>query len=230
MTSNSEDYIKAIFQATLTENTVGTSKLAKKLGVRPASVTGMLRKLSRDGFVKYDRYRGARLTVRGRRAALKVLRRHRLVELLLVEVLGVPWDKVHDEAERLEHVISEDLEQRLDEVLGHPKFDPHGAPIPTARGELPPAVDAIRLSDVSVGDRGEVVQVADGDPELLKYLAGLGLVPGGVFTVVQREPFGGPFGIKIKGSMVAVGREAAEAVRVKPVSKKAVDKRRRRVR
>jgi DtxR family Mn-dependent transcriptional regulator len=212
--SATQDYLKAIYQLGGSRGDVPTSALANRLDVKAPSVSGMLRRLHDLGLVSHRPYRGVRLTKRGVREAVEVIRHHRLLELYLAEVVGMPWDKVHAEADALEHVISEDLESRLDELLGYPTEDPHGHPIPTAGLELDEDVYP-SLAHVQPGERCVIRRVSDRDPELLRYLAGLGLLPGATVRVAEVIPFRGGIRVEIaKGEVVVVGSEAAEAVQV----------------
>lgn len=186
-----EDYAKAIYSLERSgEGAVTTSDLAGRIGVSPASASGMVKRLGEMGLVSHEPYRGVSLTPAGERVALEVIRHHRLLELLLAD-LGVPWDRVHDEAEVLEHHISEELEELIAERFGDPSRDPHGDPIPSAdlRIEEGPST---RLEAMEPGDSGLFVRVSDSDPEVLRHLDGLGVAPGATFMVVRREPFGGP--------------------------------------
>jgi DtxR family Mn-dependent transcriptional regulator len=191
-TTSVQDYLKAVYQISETGGRAGTSALAERLGVSPASVTEMLRKLSRSRpqLVSYQKHHGATLTAEGRREALEVIRHHRLIEAFLHRTLGLPWDQIHAEAERIEHAISEDLEDRIDEHLGYPTVDPHGGPIPEKDGTLP-APRGLPLADLALGQPAEVSLVPDEDPALLRYLAEVGLVPGAVVKVEERDPFEG---------------------------------------
>ena len=204
-----EDYLKAIYEIESADESgasqrsegsvAGTNEIAQALGFAPASVTGMLRRLAEQGLITYERYRGVRLTDAGRRAALRTIRRHRVIEAYLTNALGYPWDRVHAEAERLEHAASDELIDRMVSAIGEPATDPHGAPIPTREGTL----DIRRLtslSDVDVGARVRVRQVGDRDPERLRYLAELGIVPGAEVSVVVRAPFGGPITLRVGGT------------------------------
>ncbi len=186
-----EDYLKAIYLLEQEHQQVSTSVLAARLGFALASVTGMIQKLARLGLVDYEPYRGVVLTDEGRRAALAVLRHHRLLELFLVESLGYSWEEVHEEAEVLEHVLSERLEARIAAQLGHPTVDPHGDPIPLPDGTLPASASQ-SLADIPVGMQTQIVRVTDQTPEHLRYLAALGLVPGASVTIRARAPFDGP--------------------------------------
>lgn len=184
-----EDYLKAIFHLGRSGDNVSTQALADRMDVSPASVTKMLKRLAEVRLVKYEKYQGVLLTESGRRVAVEILRHHRLLELFLTRALGYSWDEVHDEAELLEHFISEKLEARIAELLGHPSFDPHGAPIPTLDGEIPQS-DHNRLSEQELYVPHEVSRVSDSDPEALKELAALCIVPGSTVTLLGRPPEG----------------------------------------
>ena len=177
-----EDYLKTIFEIERTEGKVATTILAERLGVAPASVTGMIKKLAAMDLVRYKRYQGVQLTQAGRRIALEVIRHHRLVELYLAEALGVPWDRVHEEAEKWEHVLSEDVEARMDVVLGHPTVDPHGSPIPTPDGQVERRCQQ-KLSEVPAGCRVILSEVSDHSPEILRRLGQMGLFPGTTISI-----------------------------------------------
>jgi DtxR family Mn-dependent transcriptional regulator len=207
-----QDYLKAIWKLER-DGPATTSALAAELGVTPASATAMVKKLAGLGLVEHERYRGVRLTPSGERAALEVIRHHRLLELYLMKALGLGLDEVHAEAERLEHYLSEDLESRIDAALGHPTHDPHGDPIPTAELELV-ADDSRWLTEVADGTEAVVSRVPDGDPELLRYLASLGIVPDQPIVLVGRAPFDGPVTIEIGGARHAIGLGVAVQIRV----------------
>jgi len=198
LSRSTEDYVKAIFTLAAEAGIAQTSAIAEVLGVAPPSVSGMIKRLSEAGLVEHVPYRGVRLTARGRQTALRMLRRHRILESYLVAHLGYDWDTVHDEAERLEHAVSDVLVDRMAEALGNPRFDPHGAPIPSREGGLE-VVDLVPLSAFDVGTRGELRRVGDEDPERLRYLAALGLKPGIRFRVTARQPFQGPVTVEIGG-------------------------------
>jgi DtxR family Mn-dependent transcriptional regulator len=209
-----EDYAKAIFslQARGSEP-VATNALADRLGITPGSVSAMLRKLDELGLITHVPYRGVRLTAAGRRLALEVIRHHRLLESFLADALGMPWDRVHAEAEVLEHVLSEELEQLIASKLGNPTVDPHGDPIPGADLELEePATRA--LESLPEGAQGVFVRVSDSDPEMLRYLAGHGISPGERFHVRARQPFGGPLFVRFGANEHAIGGQLARAMRV----------------
>ncbi len=209
-----EDYLKAIFSLSRDKKTVSTQSLATKMDVSPASVTKMLKRLSECRLVEYEKYQGVRLTESGRRVAAEVLRHHRLLELYLTQALGFSWDEVHDEAERLEHFISEKLEARIAEALGHPDYDPHGAPIPTLDGDFPPRV-CQSLTEQELYRPYEVTQVSDSDPEALKSLAELGVVPGVTVSLLGRPPEGSLY-LKIGRTERLLPRELSHKVRSKP--------------
>jgi DtxR family transcriptional regulator, Mn-dependent transcriptional regulator len=205
-----EDYAKAIYA--LVEHGDGpvtTSALAGRLGVAPGTVTAMLKRLSKLGLIDYEPYRGVELTAAGERVALEVIRHHRLIEAYLAEALGMPWDRVHDEAEVLEHYISEDLEERMAAALGHPDRDPHGDPIPDRRLSIE-GEGGISLAGLEQGQGGTFTRVSDGEPEMLRYLADRDIRPGVRLRVAGREPFGGPVVIVVGDREHAIGEGLAE--------------------
>jgi DtxR family transcriptional regulator, Mn-dependent transcriptional regulator len=209
-----EDYAKAIYAlARQGDGTVATNALAERLGVTPASVSAMVKKLDERGLVTHVRYRGVALTAEGERVALEVMRHHRLLETYLAEHLGVPWDRVHEEAEALEHVLTEYLEARIAAVLGHPTHDPHGDPIPSASLEIEEDV-SYRLSDLEAGDRGRFVRVSDSDPAMLRYLAERGVTLGDELEVLERQPFDGPLTVRFGEDLHVLGGALARAMRV----------------
>jgi DtxR family Mn-dependent transcriptional regulator len=209
-----EDYAKAIY--VLEERTGGpvtNNAVAERLGVTPASASSMVKKLDGLGLVAHVPYRGVRLTARGRRVALEVLRHHRLLERYLVEELGVPWDRVHDEAEVLEHVLSEELEELIAAKLGNPTRDPHGDPIPTRELEID-ELPTETLAGLAPGARGVFVRVSDADPAMLRHLAERDIVPGVTLTLVDRQPFGGPLTVRVGSNDHPLGGQLAAAMRV----------------
>lgn len=209
-----EDYSKAIYSLeSHGEEPVSTNALAERLGITPGSVSAMLRKLDELGLIDHVPYRGVRLTLDGRRLALEVIRHHRLIESFLADALGMPWDRIHAEAEVLEHVLSEDLEALIAAKLGHPTVDPHGDPIPSADLTLNERTTR-SLSELQPGDRGVFVRVSDADPEMLRYLAGRGISPGDPLEVRERQPFGGPLFVAFGDHEHALGGQLAEAMRV----------------
>ena len=209
-----EDYAKAIYALqTRCEGPVSTTALAERLDVSPASASGMVRRLDELELVTHVPYRGVQLTSKGVRVALEVLRHHRLLELYLAEQLGVPWDRVHDEAEVLEHVLSEELEELIAAKLGHPTHDPHGDPIPTRDLEIA-EVASQRLADLEPGARGRFTRVSDADPAMLRYLDERGIRPGDTFEVIDKQPFGGPSFVRFNGDVHVLGGDLAAAMRV----------------
>jgi DtxR family Mn-dependent transcriptional regulator len=213
LSATCQDYLKAVYRLQEGEPYVSPSRLAEHLEVSPASVTAMLKRLSAAGFLDYRPREGAALTAKGVQAALEVIRHHRLLELFFVKHLGMTWDQAHWEAEVLEHFISEELERVLDERLGHPEFDPQGAPIPAPDGSLPD-LRWPKLSDVQVGKRYRVRQVRAPTPELSAYVASLGLVPGAALRLAEMAPFEGPVTVELADGVLHLGRAVASAVRV----------------
>jgi len=210
-----EDCLKAIFLLTQEYPGASTSALAERLRISPGAVTKMVKKLAGMRLVDHSPYRGVTLTAAGEKVALEVIRHHRLLELYLQEALGYTWDQVHSEAERLEHVLSEEMEEKIDALLGRPALDPHGDPIPSREGTVAQAA-ATRLSDLPDGLTATVARVQNNDPELLRYLGRLGLYPGAIVCVRSREPFSGPLFICVGDSEHAIGREVGDSVYVRP--------------
>jgi len=210
-----QDYAKAIYalQRRADGHPVATTDLAERLRVTPASVSAMLKKLAERGLVEHVPYRGVLLTPAGERVALEVLRHHRLLELYLAEHLGVPWDRVHEEAEALEHVISEYLEARIAAKLGEPTHDPHGDPIPDAELRIDEG-HASALESLQPGATGRFVRVSDSDPEMLRYLDDRGVRLGDELEVVDRQPFGGPLTVRFGEHLHTLGGGLAAAMRV----------------
>jgi DtxR family transcriptional regulator, Mn-dependent transcriptional regulator len=209
-----EDYSKAIFSLqSETEEPVSTNALAERLEITPGSVSAMLKKLDELGLITHVPYRGVRLTDEGRRHALEVIRHHRLIESFLADTLGMPWDRVHAEAEVLEHVLSEDLEELIAAKLGHPTVDPHGDPIPSADLELKERTTR-NMESLAPGDSGVFARVSDSNPAMLRYLDSHGISPGHRFTVRDRQPFGGPLFVAFGEHEHAIGGELAGAMYV----------------
>jgi DtxR family Mn-dependent transcriptional regulator len=209
-----EDYAKAIYALSLRgDGTVTTNAVAERLGVTPASVSAMVKRLADRGLAEHVPYQGVALTAEGRRVALEVLRHHRLLELYLAEHLGVPWDRVHEEAEALEHVLSEDLEARIAAKLGNPTHDPHGDPIPDAGLNIDEG-QTHSLSDCEPGTHGSFVRVSDADPEMLRYLDERGVRIGDQLEVLERQPFGGPLTVRVGDRLHTLGGRLADAMRV----------------
>jgi DtxR family Mn-dependent transcriptional regulator len=209
-----EDYAKAIYALSRRlGGPVGTSELAARLGVAPASATAMLKRLDGLGLVSYEPYHGVSLTVAGDRLALEVIRHHRLLESYLSEALGMPWDQVHEEAEKLEHYISEDLERLIAEKLGEPSHDPHGDPIPGPDLRAP-REEGMPLAEAGEGDEVTFTRVSDSDPAMLRYLSERGILPGVRLKVTGRQPFGGPLLVEVGGKEHALGDELVRRMRV----------------
>jgi len=210
-TRSQEDYLKALYLLGGDERPVPTRDLAQRLGISSPSVSEMVTRLSAQGLVEHDRYRGQQLTREGRKVALELVRHHRLLEMFLVRVLGYSWDEVHDEAERLEHVISERMEQRIFELLGRPQLDPHGHAIPTLGGKVR-AVSHRALSECRAGEKVTVQGVSDEDPGKLRELERRGLLPGTRIAVVGASEFEGPIEVRIKGHRDSVPLGLARAI------------------
>ena len=215
LTRSVEDYLKAIYRLTPEGRPAATSEIANLLELAPASVSGMVKRLSEHGLLEHVPYKGVQLTEEGRRAALRTIRRHRLIEAYLVAFLGYTWDTVHDEAERLEHAVSDQLVARMAAVLGHPRVDPHGDPIPDVDGAIhEPA--STPLSDLPEGIAVELHRVDESDPERLRYIASIGLQPGARVIVVERKPFDGPITIEVDGQSHVIGHELGQVLRCVP--------------
>ena len=210
-TRSQEDYLKALYLLRGDQRPVPTRELAQRLGISSPSVSEMVARLTAQGLVEHDRYRGQQLTREGRKVALELVRHHRLLEMFLVEVLGYTWDEVHDEAERLEHVISERMEARIFELLGRPELDPHGHAIPSLAGKVRPLSDRA-LSDCRAGEKVRVQRVSDEDPALLRELERRGLVPGTRIEVLLVSEFESPIECRIKGRRVSIPLGLARGV------------------
>ncbi len=215
MTSSAvEDYVKTIYKIESAGGAaVTTNVLATRLGVAASSASGMVRKLASAGLVEYERYHGVRLTEPGRRLALRVLRRHRLVELYLVEALGMSWDQVHDPAELLEHALTAEVEELIAQKLGDPARDPHGDPIPTRDGRVVEKPTR-SLAELAPGMWGRLVRVSDSDPAMLRYLTACGVSLGDELEVLERQPFGGGLLVRFTGNVQWIGPDLANAMRV----------------
>jgi DtxR family Mn-dependent transcriptional regulator len=209
-----EDYAKAIYALQLRAGeAVSTNALAERLGVTAASASGMVKRLDELGLVEHQPYRGVSLTADGRRVALEVMRHHRLLELYLVQTLGVPWDRVHQEAEVLEHVLSEELEELIAAKLGDPTRDPHGDPIPTRELEIEEGPTQ-SLQSLEAGATGTFTRISDSDPEMLRFLADRGIAPGDDFEVIDKQPFDGPLFVRFGDHVHVLGGTLAKAMRV----------------
>ena len=213
LTDASQDYLKEIYKLRMEGRRATTSAIAERLGVRPPSVTAMLKRLTTLGLAKHAPYHGVELTPAGERVALEMIRHHRLLEQYLAQALGLSLDEVHTEADRLEHALSEELEARIDHSLGYPTHDPHGDPIPNAKLRM--ARGSLRtLASLEPGDEATIRRVPDGDDELLRYLAKLALVPGKKVKLRRAEPFGGPLTVRVGKSEHAISRELAAGIGV----------------
>ncbi len=219
LTAPVEDYLKTIYEIEREGGAAATNDIAGRLAIAPASVSGMVRRLSEQGLLSHERYHGVRLTTAGRKAALRTLRRHRVIESYLAQQLGYPWDRVHEEAERLEHAASEELIDRMAAALGDPRVDPHGAPIPTREGAVDETAHRT-IADLEVGAEARVVRVSDEDGAMLRYLATLGIVPGTAVRLTARAPFGGPLSVAVAGVSHAVGPALASRIAVELLSGK----------
>ncbi len=209
-----EDYAKAIYALQERGSSrVTTTAIAERLGVTPASASGMVKRLGELGLVEHEPYRGVALTDQGRRVALEVMRHHRLLELYLFQSLGVPWDQVHAEAEVLEHVLSDELEELIAEKLGNPTRDPHGDPIPTRDLQIEQTATS-SLQSLDAGARGTFTRVSDSDPDMLRFLAQRGIAPGDHFEVIDKQPFGGPLFVRFGDDIHVLGGALAQAMRV----------------
>ncbi|HEX3034329.1 MAG TPA: metal-dependent transcriptional regulator [Thermodesulfobacteriota bacterium] len=214
-----EDYLKTIYKLQKQDGKVSTSAIAQRLGVSNATVTGMVKKLAEKKFLKHVSYHGVVLTGKGEKEAIKVIRRHRLVELFLKEILGLPWDKVHAEAERLEHYISDEIMDRMDHILGYPKTDPHGDPIPTKSGDIE-RVEQNTLAEVEVGKAVVINSVSDADPSKLRFMVDLGLLPGVSVSIKSKAPFEGDLSIRVGESEYNVPLEVARNIYVTQAQEK----------
>lgn len=223
LTRSTEDYLKAIFELESITGAAQTSAIADALAIAPASVSGMFKRLSESGLLEHVPYKGVQLTESGKRAALRMVRRHRILETYLTSKLGYDWDSVHQEAERLEHAVSDGLIERMAMALGNPRHDPHGAPIPTPSGDIEEE-ELVPLSDVPEGELAELRRVSDKNPELLRYLGTLGLKPGVTIEVGVRQPFRGPLTVRLVGPTPreqVIGHELAAALFCEIVTKEA---------
>lgn len=205
LSASVEDYLKAIYVLTLEQGRASTNEIAEQMGVAPASATGMIQRLAtvEPPLVDYQKHRGVSLTVEGMQTALEVVRHHRLLEAFLHEKLGYGWDEVHEEADRLEHVISEELEERIARALGDPSYDPHGDPIPTREFQMP-GVSNVRLNELRPGDRATVQRINDANSELLRYLSSIGLTPNSGITVLGVSPFDGNLHLQVSSQRDSV--------------------------
>jgi DtxR family Mn-dependent transcriptional regulator len=203
-----EDYLKVIYQLSERGDPVTTTALADALRLAPPSISGMVKRLAESNLVEHEPYRGVTLTRTGRRAALRMLRRHRIIETYLVSHLGYSWDNVHDEAEQLEHAVSDDLVDRMSRALGDPVVDPHGDPIPAADGRIAGTVTT-PLPDVAIGATVVISRVNTGVGEQLRWFAAAGLIPGAQLTMIDQQPFNGPVTVTLGADRRVIGRDLA---------------------
>ncbi len=218
ITPTIEDYLKSIYSLEQSNNQgipVSTNEIANAMNVSPSSVTKMLKKLSEIGFVEYTSHQGVRLTNIGVKSALYVIRKHRLLELFLQKYLNYSWDEVHEEACKLEHCISEKFENTINNMLGEPKFDPHGEPIPTKQGTIP-EINAISLTVVKPGSKVKIRWIKNDKPELLKYLEEIGIQPNTEVFIDEIDSFGGTVAININETQKWIGVEVAQDIFVTP--------------
>jgi DtxR family transcriptional regulator, Mn-dependent transcriptional regulator len=208
-----EDYLKAIWMLQQAEAPVSTSRIAERLGLTAAAVTAMVKRLAEQGLLQHEPYYGVRLTDAGEKASLRIVRRHRVLELFLTQILGFEWDRVHDEAERLEHAASDELIERLANLLGEPERDPHGSAIPTAEGIMN-RIEYPVLADAQPGSAARVVEVRVNEADQLRYLGSLGLYPGAELHVVEIAPFQGPLSLLVGGEQRVIARALAERIHV----------------
>lgn len=208
-----EDYLKAVWILQQAESPVSTSRIAERLELTSAAVTAMVKRLAEQRLLRHEPYYGVELTPAGELAALRIIRRHRVLELFLTEVLGYPWDRVHDEAERLEHAASDELVERLAKLLGEPQRDPHGSAIPTAEGEMDRSPYPA-LAELEAGSEARVLEVQVQEPEQLRYLGSLDLYPGAQVEITEQAPFGGPVSLTVNGRPRVLSRAMAERIRV----------------
>lgn len=207
------DYLKAIHSLRGEEERVAVSVVADHLGVAAASVSNMVKRLAELDLVRHTPYKGIDLTEAGEQEALRLIRAHRLIELFLTEIVGLQWDEVHEEAEQLEHAVSDRLVERIAELLGHPAVDPHGDPIPTEEGLVDEETLA-NLTQLEVGQRAEVRRITAQDPAMLQYLSSVGLTPDKTITVMDKGPFEGPLTLLIDGAQRVIGWKVAREVQV----------------
>jgi DtxR family transcriptional regulator, Mn-dependent transcriptional regulator len=208
-----EDYLKAIWMLQQLESPVSTSRIAERLQLTSAAVTAMIKRLADQKLLRHEPYYGVTLTATGELAALRIIRRHRVLELFLNEILGYEWDRVHEEAERLEHAASDELIERLVRLLGGPERDPHGSAIPSAAGEVDRA-QYPKLSEIKPGDRVWVLEVQVSEPEQLRYLGSLNLYPGAEVVVLEQAPFAGPLTLRVNDEPRVLARHLGERIRI----------------
>jgi DtxR family Mn-dependent transcriptional regulator len=216
VSSVTEEYLEAIYRLQEKSGVARTSELAEMLNVAPGTITNTVERLERQSLIIHEPYRGVRLTEKGRGIALRMVRKHRLSERLLTDILNVEWDKAHDAACQLEHGISDEIAKRIEKVLGHPKTCPHGNPVPTECGGIIEE-NSLPLAEISPGEKGVIVKIAEESPELLQYLETMGLKPETFLEVVQKAPFGGPITVRVDGKDHALSRTVAGSIGVRVI-------------
>lgn len=214
ISKESEEYLEAIYRLEQRDGSAKTMQLANELKVMPGSITNTIKNLEKRRLVIHEPYKGVKLTEKGRKLALKIIRRHRLAERLLTDILHLDWSKVHDEACKLEHNLSENIVKPLEKALGNPKTCPHGNPIPSEQGEMEEAKSEL-LTNLSQGERGIITKITEEKQDLLQYLATLGLVPNASVEIEEKAPFNGPIIVKTMGASYALGRNIASVIWVK---------------
>lgn len=214
ISKESEEYLEAIYKLEQRDGSAKTMQLANELKVMPGSITNTIENLEKRRLVIHEPYKGVKLTEKGRKLALKIIRRHRLAERLLTDILHLDWSKVHDEACKLEHNLSETIEKPLENALGNPKTCPHGNPIPSEQGEIKEAKSEL-LTSLNLGESGVITKITEEKQDLLQYLATLGLVPGASVEIKEKAPFNGPIIVKAMGASYALGRNIASVIWVK---------------
>jgi DtxR family Mn-dependent transcriptional regulator len=216
ITKNQEDYLEIIFHLITEDGLAATQKIAEHLNISPASVSENLLKLAENKLIKYSPYHGAKLTRKGKRLALKMVRRHRLAEQYLVNKLGIKWERSHLEAHQFEHGISKLTGEQMDRALGHPKTCPHGNPIPDSHGKIKQPV-SYPLTNLKKNDKAKIIKITDEEPKLLCHLATLGLLPKTDLTVVEKAPLKGPIMVRVGRATYALSQAVAKAIWVKKI-------------
>jgi len=215
-----EEYLEVIYRLQEKDGVARTSDLVEMLKVAPGTITNTVERLEKESLILHEPYRGVKLTERGRTIALRVVRRHRLSERLLTDILNVEWDKAHDAACRLEHGISDEITQKIEKALGHPKTCPHGNPIPTEAGSIIEENHHRSLAEFNVQEKGTIAKIDDEKQDLLQYLSGMGLKPGESLEVVEKAPFDGPITVRVNGKDHALSLSIAKLIRVRKTSEK----------
>lgn len=216
VTSATEEYLEIIYKLQKKSGVATTSDLARALKVTPGTVTNTIARLEKESFVIHEPYRGVRLTEKGRRIALRTIRKHRLSERLLTDLLNVEWERVHEAACKLEHSISDEIAKKIEKALGHPKTCPHGNPIPTECGGIIEK-SSEPLSEFNIGDKGVIAKITDERRELLEYLSSLEVRPDKIVEIVDKAPFGGPITVRIEGKNHAISREIASLIEARKI-------------